>query len=146
MLLATHLLHCWMRRMISGPSYMGQMKTGAFSFNSFFSFSLKIKFITRESWCLSQVEELMGQVIGAKYVQDAFGAKEKDDVEKMVEKLMDAFVKLVEESTWMDEATKRNAVLKASSMNVLVGHPDWMRNNTELDQKYEEVFRCVVTH
>lgn len=81
----------------------------------------------------------MGPVIGAKYVRDSFSTQAKKDVENMVERLMDAFTTLVEGSAWMDESTKRNALLKASSMNVLVGHPEWMRNNTVLNQKYEEV-------
>lgn len=85
------------------------------------------------------MDDLIGDVIAAKYVQDLFSTQAKDDVEKMVKELMDSFITLVRESSWMDEATKSNALLKASSMNVLVGHPDWMRNNTVLDKKYEEV-------
>ena len=95
---------------------------------------------------MAQVEELMGKAIAAKYVQDSFNPKAKEDVEKLVEKLMNAFLTLVEESTWMDEATKQNAMLKASAMNVLVGHPQWMQNNTIVDQKYEEVFDCIIIH
>lgn len=85
------------------------------------------------------MDDLIGDVIAAKYVQDLFSTQAKDDVGKMVKELMDSFSSLVRESSWMDEATKSNALLKASSMNVLVGHPDWMRNNTVLDKKYEEV-------
>lgn len=73
-----------------------------------------------------------------------FSAQAKKEVEVMVEKIMEAFTSLVKEASWMDEITKENAVLKAAAMKVLVSHPDWMNNDTYIDQLYDEVLPLTV--
>lgn len=93
----------------------------------------------REAWCIEKTEELFGTVVGSVFVKKMFSAQAKKEVELMVETITEAFTSLVKEASWMDETTKENAVLKAAAMKVLVAHPDWMNNDTYIDQLYEQV-------
>lgn len=57
----------------------------------------------------------------------------------MVRNLRRAFKDLVDESTWMDGATKAAAKEKADAIIHFVAYPDWLRNGTRLEQVYSGV-------
>jgi predicted metalloendopeptidase len=81
----------------------------------------------------------MGFAIGAKYVESAFDSQAKIDMKEMILNLKMAFSSLVEESDWMDEDTKINALEKAAAMKEYIGYPDWITNKTTLELAYQGV-------
>ena len=54
----------------------------------------------------------------------------------MVEQLRAAFKELVSEAEWMDAETKVKAQEKADMMLQLIGYPDWLLDNAEVDKYY----------
>jgi hypothetical protein len=96
-------------------------------------------FFFREDWCMKRVNKLMGFAIGAKYVESAFDPQAKIDMKEMILNLKMAFSSLVEESDWMDEETKINALEKAAAMKEYIGYPDWITNRTTLELAYQGV-------
>ena len=54
----------------------------------------------------------------------------------MVENLRAAFKELVEETEWMDAATQVKAQEKADMMLQLIGYPDWLTDNDEVDKYF----------
>ncbi|XP_046453383.1 neprilysin-like isoform X8 [Daphnia pulex] len=93
----------------------------------------------RENWCMKRVHKLMGFAIGAKYVESAFDPQAKIDMKEMILNLKMAFSSLVEESDWMDEETKINALEKAAAMKEYIGYPDWITNKTTLELAYQGI-------
>ncbi|XP_046453377.1 neprilysin-like isoform X2 [Daphnia pulex] len=93
----------------------------------------------REDWCMKRVHKLMGFAIGAKYVESAFDPQAKIDMMEMILNLKMAFSSLVEESDWMDEETKINALDKAAAMKEYIGYPDWITNRTTLELAYQGI-------
>jgi membrane metallo-endopeptidase-like protein 1 len=93
----------------------------------------------RENWCMKRVHKLMGFAIGAKYVESAFDPQAKIDMKEMILNLKMAFSSLVEESDWMDEETKINALEKAAAMKEYIGYPDWITNKSTLELAYHGV-------
>ena len=59
--------------------------------------------------------------------------------ENMIKYLKRAFSSLVNESTWMDEPTKWAAREKAAAMKQFLAYPEWIRNDTALDNYYQAV-------
>ena len=57
----------------------------------------------------------------------------------LVDNLRLAFEDLLSESVWMDAETQVLAKEKAELMVQLVGYPDWLQDNAELDNYYAYV-------
>uniref|UniRef100_A0A0P6FKW5 Neutral endopeptidase n=1 Tax=Daphnia magna TaxID=35525 RepID=A0A0P6FKW5_9CRUS len=100
----------------------------------------------RQSWCMKRVHRLMGFAIGAKYVEDSFDPQAKVDMQEMILNLKMAFSSLVEDSNWMDEETKINALEKAAAMKEYIGYPDWITNRTTLELAYHGINTKPDTH
>ena len=57
----------------------------------------------------------------------------------MIANLKMAFKTLVDDATWMDNATKIIAKEKADFMSEIIGYPDWIMNKTVLEAYYKGV-------
>lgn len=57
----------------------------------------------------------------------------------MISNLKRAFKSLVDDSTWMDKSTKATAKDKVDAMIDFVGYPDWISNNTAIEDYYDGV-------
>lgn len=93
----------------------------------------------REAWCKEKVSEIMGFAIGSKFIEATFDPLAKIEVQEMVRDLKVAFSSLVEESDWMDQETKINALEKAAQIKEYIGYPDWIANRTTLELAYAGV-------
>lgn len=60
-------------------------------------------------------------------------------IKVMIANLKRAFKSLVNETPWMDSATKSIAIEKVDAMIDFVGYPSWIRNITELEDYYHGV-------
>lgn len=86
----------------------------------------------------------MGFAISSKYIEKNFDPQGKREVKEMVSNIKIAFSSLIEESGWMDQETKTNALEKAIAMNALIAYPDWIANRTTLDYAYRGVYQKQV--
>ena len=57
----------------------------------------------------------------------------------MISNLKRAFKSLVDDTTWMDKATKSIAKDKVDAMIDFVGYPDWISNKTAIEEYFEGV-------
>ena len=57
----------------------------------------------------------------------------------MISNLKRAFKSLVDDTTWMDKATKLIAKDKVDAMIDFVGYPDWISNKTAIEEYFEGV-------
>ncbi|KAF7995392.1 hypothetical protein HCN44_006499 [Aphidius gifuensis] len=87
--------------------------------------------------CTDIVSSFFPIAMSALYVREFFQKKSKDDVEIMVKNIQNQFIKLLNDSSWMDKETKLNAINKAEKMKRLVGYPDELLNNSKLDEYYK---------
>ncbi len=60
-------------------------------------------------------------------------------IKVMIANLKRAFKSLVNETSWMDSATKSIAIEKVDAMIDFVGYPQWIKNITELEDYYQGV-------
>lgn len=68
--------------------------------------------------------------IGALFVRRYFDETSKKDTIQMTQSLMVAFKSILEASSWLDEHTKSYARMKIDNMDLKIGFPDFVLNNT----------------
>ena len=80
----------------------------------------------RPRWkrCVSRVNRHLGHLVGKVYVADAFAGESKDTALNMIKGIGDAFEAGLPALTWMDEATKAQAITKARAVTPKIGYPD----------------------
>ena len=61
----------------------------------------------------------------------------------MIHEIRHAFNDLLEENEWMDQETRKVAKDKADSMNERIGYPEYITNNTRLQDEYKNVSVCA---
>ncbi|XP_077998667.1 endothelin-converting enzyme homolog [Glandiceps talaboti] len=96
---------------------------------------------TGESWrqCVIMADRDIGMALGALYVKRKFPVKSKAKVEDMILKLKDALRYRFNAVEWMDARTKEMARQKLDAIGDFIGYPDYILNDTLLDQKYEKL-------
>lgn len=99
--------------------------------------------ITRDKprWqkCVELTNEEMGMAVGAMFIRENFKKESKDAALHMIHNLREAFNDLLNENDWMDESTRKVARVKAYAMNERIGYPDFIKNESKLNEKYEKL-------
>jgi predicted metalloendopeptidase len=62
-----------------------------------------------------------------------------DVIRNMTRNLKETFVSSIPDLEWMDRKTKKNAIFKAEHMNINIGYPTWILNETLLNREYKTV-------
>lgn len=62
----------------------------------------------------------------------------------MMSNITHEFENLVDMSKWMDDKTKERTKSKVQKMKILVGYPEFIKNDTLLNEKYSEVFNLFL--
>jgi predicted metalloendopeptidase len=65
--------------------------------------------------------------------------------EDMIHNIRKAFNDFLSVNTWMDGVTKNAAKDKADAISEKIGYPEFILNDTALDEKYKEV-SIRITH
>ncbi|KAI1698583.1 peptidase family m13 domain-containing protein [Ditylenchus destructor] len=76
---------------------------------------------------------------GAMYVRKYFNKEDRSTASAMVEDLRQSFMDLLSENDWMLEETMMYALHKANEMLSLIGFPDFIYNDTQLDEYYDDL-------
>lgn len=97
--------------------------------------------IREERWreCITDVDNVLGFAIGAQFVNQTFDNGTKPQAEKMIKLITEAFKEGLVEADWMDNETRVEAERKAEKITNMIGFPDYIINNTALEQKYENL-------
>jgi len=79
----------------------------------------------------------MSYASGAMYVRAHFDRSSKEAALAMIEDLRASFKAMLAVNDWMDPGTKEYALIKAEQMLSLIGYPDFLYNDTQLDDYYK---------
>uniref|UniRef100_A0A915BWX3 M13 family peptidase n=1 Tax=Parascaris univalens TaxID=6257 RepID=A0A915BWX3_PARUN len=89
--------------------------------------------------CSSAASGRMSYAAGALYVRAHFNKADKSVALAMIDDLHTAFREMVRNSDWMDNRTKHIAIEKSKAMQSLIGYPDFIYSDKELDDYYKEL-------
>lgn len=97
--------------------------------------------VHEERWrvCVTDVDEVIGFALGAMFVNETFKESTKPAAEMMIRKVTKAFKQGLVEARWMDNDTRTQAEIKAEKITNMIGYPDYIVDNTKLEQKYKNL-------
>ncbi|XP_076358911.1 neprilysin-1-like [Tachypleus tridentatus] len=90
----------------------------------------------RWSQCVDLVNKKLGMALGAMFIRDNFDPSSKETALEMIHNIREAFNELLEDTDWMDDATRAVAKQKANAMNERIGYPEFLTNPVELSKEY----------
>ncbi|XP_046832714.1 neprilysin-4-like isoform X4 [Vespa crabro] len=89
--------------------------------------------------CVSQVNANMGIAVGSMFVRKYFDEKSKNDTLSMTREIQESFRALLNQTTWIDNETKRLASEKVNAMLLRIGYPDFILQPHLLNERYKDV-------
>uniref|UniRef100_A0A182Q2Y9 Peptidase M13 C-terminal domain-containing protein n=1 Tax=Anopheles farauti TaxID=69004 RepID=A0A182Q2Y9_9DIPT len=98
-------------------------------------------FSSRTLYCTGTVNRLVGMAVSYAISSDNFTRQTKPRVQEMLRHIRVAFESLVRDTTWMDWPTKQSTLRKSDAMRSLIGFPEWILDETKLEQHYSGVGR-----
>jgi len=95
----------------------------------------------RNRWnrCVEWTNKHFGMAVGALFIKEKFNHESKRTALEMIHTLRDAFIELLEDNQWMDDATRAVARDKAMAMNQHIGYPEFLTRPAELDKEFEGI-------
>jgi putative endopeptidase len=92
---------------------------------------------------LGFIEASAGEAMGERYVEVAFPASSKAQMQQLVDNLRAALKVRIENLTWMSDATKKKALEKWAAFNTKIGYPDKWRDWSGLTTSRDSLFGNV---
>jgi predicted metalloendopeptidase len=89
--------------------------------------------------CLAFVEQTLPDLIGRYFLDKKFAKESVKDMKDLITIIKDAFHQILQENTWMDETTKANSIKKLNAISEHIAFPEFLSNDTELQQYYSQV-------
>jgi len=90
--------------------------------------------------CVASVDRNLGDLLGQKYVEVAFGPDAKAQIAQLVDALEKAMARDIETLPWMTEATKKAALEKLKAITNNVGTPKKWRDYGKLTVSRDDYF------
>jgi putative endopeptidase len=90
---------------------------------------------SRAKQCTDLTNRDLGEAVGKEYAQRYFSASSKQQVLEMVARIRQAFQNDIQQSTWMDASTQREALRKLELLRAMIGYPDHWRDYSSLQIK-----------
>ena len=86
----------------------------------------------RANRCAAMVDRSLGDLLGQKYIETAFGADAKAQITQLVEALDRALEQDIQTLPWMTGATKKAAIVKLHAITNNVGYPKKWRDYSKV--------------
>lgn len=85
------------------------------------------------------INQKLGEVMGRMYVERFFPPASKAEMEKYIPFIKGSFREHVEQSEWMDEATKKEAYAKLDGFVANIGYPDRWKDYSDIEIKSDDL-------
>uniref|UniRef100_A0A131Z5P6 Endothelin-converting enzyme n=1 Tax=Rhipicephalus appendiculatus TaxID=34631 RepID=A0A131Z5P6_RHIAP len=110
-----------------------------FAFTDFLNPVLNVK-PPRKEKCVSFVYNGLKEVATYMYAKRNVPLEAKNEVEDIFDKLRNAFLDALENSTpWLSEKTRSEAKNKVNKLTAKIGYPNWLMNLTHVEEIYKEM-------
>ncbi|HVW70491.1 MAG TPA: M13 family metallopeptidase, partial [Steroidobacteraceae bacterium] len=87
----------------------------------------------RWKYCTQQVDDLLGDALGRKYVEKHFSSEAKRQAQILVRNIVAAMHDTLATVSWMSAETRREAQAKLASLDLKIGYPDKWKDYAGLD-------------
>ncbi len=76
-----------------------------------------------QNW-MRLTQELLPWDFGTMYVEEHFSEEDKEDVERIIARILEEYKTIIRKQDWMSEETREKAICKLETMKVKIGYPD----------------------
>lgn len=83
--------------------------------------------------CVEATDDALGEALGIPYVEETFGVDGKQRITEMIDALETALRRDIMTVTWMNDATRKEALVKLSTVRRQIGFPDHWRDYSKLN-------------
>lgn len=90
----------------------------------------------RDVYCSFYVNEFMGIAISHALIEPGFSIDNKSTVNNMLRNIRKEFAKAVRKTPWMENKSKHLTLEKSAAMKNFTGYPEWILNETLVNQYY----------
>lgn len=90
----------------------------------------------RNTTCVDFTNANINMGLSRLYSEKFFTVKEKNDAAKIIDFVQEANSEIISENAWLDSQTKKASLNKLKKIIKNVAFPNWLLNNTELDEFY----------
>jgi putative endopeptidase len=94
----------------------------------------------RSARCVAAVDRSLGDLLGQKYIDVAFGEDAKAQITQLVDALEKALGKDIQDLSWMTDETKRAALEKLKAITNNVGYPKKWRDYSKVTVARDDFF------
>lgn len=102
-----------------------------------FAFSSKLsgeeEILPRWKRCIASVDGAMGQALSRPFVAETFAAESKETAQELIRGIEAAFERSVEGLDWMDDSTRKEALIKLEKVKNKIGYPEKWRSYDSLE-------------
>lgn len=85
--------------------------------------------------CVQLTDRELGDALGQKYVEKAFGSSSKEKTQQLVSLIEKQMAADIDSLTWMSAATKEQAMAKLKGVTNKIGYPEKWKTYTSVDVK-----------
>ncbi|EDO45210.1 predicted protein [Nematostella vectensis] len=93
----------------------------------------------RSTKCFGYTNNILGPLVGALFIREAFSPESKHKVETMMKGIIKAFEARIDQVPWIDKHTNEAVHEKADAVVVKVGYPDYLSDEKQFNQRYENL-------
>ncbi|WP_025739625.1 M13 family metallopeptidase [Aquimarina pacifica] len=86
-----------------------------------------------EEKALATVNNSLGEALGKLYVDEKFPPEAKEQAEKMITNVIEAFKLRIKKLDWMSDETKTKGIEKLEKITVKIGYPDKWEDYSKMD-------------
>ncbi|XP_032236400.1 neprilysin-4 [Nematostella vectensis] len=97
--------------------------------------------LRRSDFCYNRAMDInaFGMPLSRIFIDKKFSEADKKWIENMAERIKTVFLDKLQSNTWMDDDTKSAAAQKAKVTTASIGYPPYLKDDTELDNKFSDV-------
>lgn len=92
-----------------------------------------------EKMCVRETAHVLNFAVGRLYIDKYIGEEEMLEVEQLAEDIRSTFEVNFNHNDWMDPPTTQKALEKLRHMVPLIGYPNWIKIDSELNDYYRSV-------
>ncbi|XP_026682676.1 neprilysin-2-like [Diaphorina citri] len=93
----------------------------------------------RSQRCVDEVAEKFSLAVGSLYVRHFFDRTSKENALELVNNLRQEMDYILQNVSWMDPQTKKNALEKSKVLKVHIGYPDELLDDDKIDLHYKDL-------
>ncbi|HEY1659132.1 MAG TPA: M13 family metallopeptidase [Candidatus Sulfotelmatobacter sp.] len=94
--------------------------------------------------CVESTDQLLGEALGKKYVEEYFPPEAKARMQEMVRNLLLAMRDDILSRPWMSDDTKEKAMAKIATFNPKIGYPDKWKDYSHVEIRRDAFFEDMI--